>query len=235
MVLGLQNTISFLPTPLVKKGFMSLYRIILKVQEVTYICVFLESCLTCLPTGDALPIQVLKQDRTLSIDEQPWPEEDKEKLRDLDFGAWQIRHSHARVSEILQHLVIELQGRYPNIPIVGAGYCFGGKHVLRLAKTSLKAAAAFHPSFVEHGDLGGIKAALYVGLAEKDDMVPATLSSDLPRWAHEGLVDGTPFELAIYSGMRHGFAARPDTEDESIRQQYESAFKRTVQHFLNYA
>ena len=178
---------------------------------------------------------MLKQDRTLPIDEQPWPEEGKPKLRDLNLGAWLQRHNHQRVSELLNGLTTELQARYSDVPIFGVGYCFGGKHVLKLAKTVLKAAAAFHPSFVEADDLHGVKAPLYVGLAEKDDMVPATLPDDLPAWAAKGLVDGVPFDLDIYPGMKHGFAARPDTHDESIRQRYCQALSKTLKHFARHA
>lgn len=105
---------------------------------------------------------------------------------------------------------------------------------MRMAKQSIRAAAAFHPSFVECADLSNIKAPLYIGLAEHDDMVPATLPDDLNLWASKGLVEGVSFDLTIYPGMGHGFAARPNTQDYGIRQQYERAFRETIVHFNKY-
>ncbi|KIW12696.1 hypothetical protein PV08_09974 [Exophiala spinifera] len=184
--------------------------------------------------GDPLPIQMLRRDHTVSIDEQLWPESDKQKLRDLDFPAWLQRHNHARVSSLLEDLVEGLQKRSEAGVIVGVGYCFGGKHVLRLAKSSLQAAAAFHPSFVEVGDIADIQAPLYVGLAEKDNMVPASLAQDLQAWTATKMGPNVPFTMEIYPGVGHGFAARPDTKDENIRTQYEKAFQRSMDHLNKY-
>lgn len=189
--------------------------------------------------GDALPIQMLRRDQSLSIDDQPgWSEADKQTLRDLDFPVWLKRHNAARVTQLLTDLVAELERE--SSPIVGVGYCFGGKYVLRLAKllagNQLKAAAAFHPSFVEAEDMAGVRAPLYVGLAEKDTMVPASLPDDLQTWWAAAASSNMPaadtqFTMEIYPGVGHGFAARPDTKDEVIREQYERAFQRTVEHF----
>ena len=184
--------------------------------------------------GDPLPIQVLRQNRELSIDQQPWTEADKQKLKDLDLAAWQRRHDHARISRLLDGLITELRVRDEGTPLLAVGYCFGGKHALRLAKSTWKAAAAFHPSFVEAEDMTGITAPLYIGLAENDTMVPASLPSDLRRWADVGLYENTPFSIEIYPGMAHGFAARPDSFDKTIKTQYEKAFRRAVEHFRSH-
>jgi dienelactone hydrolase len=184
--------------------------------------------------GDPLPIQMLRRDRTLSIDEQPWLEEDKQKLRDLDFPGWLQRHNHPRVSSLLIELLAELSKRPENTTIMGIGYCFGGKHILRLAKASLTAAAAFHPSFVEADDMADVQAPLYIGLAEKDDMVPASLPEDLQTWATTKMRPNVPFTVEIYPDVGHGFAARPDTKDDLIRAQYERGFQRTIEHFAKF-
>ena len=135
----------------------------------------------------------------------------------------------------MNDLVVDISKQYGIPLLVGVGYCFGGKHVLRLAKSALRAAAAFHPSFVEAEDMKGIKVPVYIGMAEKDDMVPVSLPNDLWAWSATGMREDVPFNLEIYPGMRHGFAARPDTEDENIRTQYQQAFERTVQHFAKFA
>lgn len=176
----------------------------------------------------------MKQDRRLSIDEQPWPEEEKQRLRELDFPAWLQHHNHERVTLLLNDLVTQLGRQHAGTTVAGVGYCFGGKHVLRLAKTVLKAAVAFHPSFVEADDMDGIQAPLYIGLAENDDMVPASLPTDLDHWASKRMKANVPFILESYAGMNHGFAARPDTQDEEILRQYQVAFQRTLVHLAQF-
>ncbi|KAL6228857.1 hypothetical protein BDW75DRAFT_226118 [Aspergillus navahoensis] len=178
--------------------------------------------------GDGLPIQFLRRNPNISIEEQPWPEEDKQKLRDLDFPAWLNRHNHQHVSLLLGELVAHLSQHHPNATLSGVGYCFGGKHVLRLAKSSLKVAVAFHPSFVEAEDMDNVQAPLYVGLAADDDMVPASLAADFQGWSKTRMKEGVPFTLEIYPGVGHGFAARPDTKDEHIRSQYIRALRSAV-------
>lgn len=112
----------------------------------------------------------------------------------------------------------------------GVGYCFGGKHVIRLAKSHLKAAAAFHPSFVDADDIVGVRAPLYVGLAEQDDMVSPSLADDLRAWTASSIEGYVTFILEIYPSVGHGFASRPDAADPLIIAQYQRAFQKTLEH-----
>ncbi|ETN36186.1 uncharacterized protein HMPREF1541_08463 [Cyphellophora europaea CBS 101466] len=185
--------------------------------------------------GDGLPIQLLKRNPNLSIDEHPWSEEDKDKLRNLDFPTWTKRHDHSRVSEILGSLLKELDVQYKGCPRFGVGYCFGGKHVLRLGKQGLKAIAAFHPSFVEEQDLEGVQAPVYIGLAGADTMVPASLHDDLMMWRANGMERMVPFEMEVYPDMPHGFAARPESENLIIRAQYCKALEKAAEHLAKYS
>ncbi|KAH7082314.1 hypothetical protein FB567DRAFT_447715, partial [Paraphoma chrysanthemicola] len=114
------------------------------------------------------------------------------------------------------------------------GYCFGGKHVMRLAQAPLTAAVAFHPSFVEATDMDGVSIPLYAGLAACDDMVPASLATDLRGWATSRMANESLFTLEIYPNVGHGFAARPDTKDEIVKEQYIKAFKRTVTYLAKH-
>ncbi|KAF2846856.1 alpha/beta-hydrolase [Plenodomus tracheiphilus IPT5] len=168
----------------------------------------------------------------LSVEEQPWPEEDKQKLRDLDFPGWLRRHNHEHVSILLNELMDHLSQKHLNVKIAGVGYCFGGKHVLRLAKTFLTVAVAFHPSFVEAEDMNNIKVPLYVGLAADDDMVPANLAADIQEWSTTRMKGGVSLTLETYPDVGHGFAARPDTEDANVREQYNRALRRTIEFLI---
>jgi dienelactone hydrolase len=180
-----------------------------------------------------LPIGILRGEISLNFEEKP-PEGSKETYREVNMPAWLQRHSHDHVSSLLSDLTENLKRQDPGLSLFGVGYCFGGKHVLRLAKSTLKAAAAFHPSFVEPADLTGIQVPLYIGLAEKDEMVPETLEQDFKNWSMTILQPGVAFSLEIYSGMGHGFAARPDTEDEDIRREYTKAFDAALDFLTKY-
>lgn len=179
---------------------------------------------TCIPVGDPLPITLLKPDPVTGK---------TTSLADLDFPSWLSRHNHTRVSSILSTLVTKLpvhSGDSPEARSVGVGYCFGGKHVLRLAKSSLAAAAAFHPSFVEADDFSEIHVPVYVGLAEKDEMVPPSLEQDLREWSKQGMGEPGSLVIEVYPGMTHGFAARPNSEDDKVLEQCDKAFQSAVKH-----
>lgn len=179
-----------------------------------------------------MPIGILRGEISLNFDEKP-PEGNKEKHQ-INLPAWLQRHNHDHVSSLLSDLTEDLKRQDPGLGLFGVGYCFGGKHVLRLAKSTLKAAAAFHPSFVVPEDLIGIQVPLSIGLAEKDEMVPATLAQDFENWSKTILKPEVPFSLQIYSGMGHGFAARPDTEDDDIRREYTKALVDALDFLTKY-
>ena len=77
-------------------------------------------------------------------------------------------------------------------------------------------------------DFEGVKVPTYAGLAEKDQMVPETLPQDLKNWSLRNSVN---LQIETYPGMKHGFAARPEAKDPVEREQYNSAFSRTVDFF----
>lgn len=164
----------------------------------------------------------------LSFDKQSSTESPPQQQQEVDFQAWFKRHDHAHVSSLLVTLATNLKSKYPEAGLYGVGYCFGGKHVLKLAQSTLKAAASFHPSMVVAEDLAGASVPVYVGLAENDEMVPARLAQDFETWSKTLLNPDVPFTLQVYSGMGHGFAARPNTQDVDIRKQYKKAFTDTV-------
>ncbi|KAJ4152120.1 hypothetical protein NW765_017629 [Fusarium oxysporum] len=164
--------------------------------------------------GDALPIQTLKTRAT--------PEQIEE---------WRTRHPHDRVEELLDGLVASIRSAEPTIQILAVGYCFGGKHAFRMAKKHVTAAASFHPSFVVEDDIKDIRAPVFIGLAEEDDMVPETLAQDLETWTTRENVQAG---FGSYPGVGHGFAARPATQDPVIREQYQRAFDAALTFFQKY-
>ncbi|KAK5047059.1 hypothetical protein LTR84_007001 [Exophiala bonariae] len=177
--------------------------------------------------GDPLPLVILKYKPIfgVAIEDHDWPEDIKTQIRNVNIEQWLTKHPHDRVSELLRDLVIEIRSDNPDAEFLGVGYCFGGKHVFRMAKQYLKVAASFHPSYLTQEDVKDIQVPVYVGLAGDDEMVPTSLADDLKSWTHQERVQAT---LEIYPGMSHGFAARPDTQDPAVRTQYERALKTAV-------
>lgn len=194
-------------------------------------------------TGDALPIGVLGAEPTVILGDRDQPLT-AEAPAMIDFKAWLQRHNHQRIERLTNQVVNHLQEQRPGSILQGVGYCFGGKHVLRLSRRVLRAAVAFHPvcihsyasvpnpsdieskSFVEAEDCHKITVPLYIGLAGEDEMVPATLQQDLASWLQRE--PGREFMIERYEGMTHGFAARPNTEDFATKKEFERAFDRTV-------
>ncbi|KAH8816704.1 Alpha/Beta hydrolase protein [Xylogone sp. PMI_703] len=170
--------------------------------------------------GDPITLLYLKRNGQMT-------EEERSLLENFDIKVWAQNHPHERVEKLLSQFLQKLPQTFPAAAkgIFGVGYCFGGKHVLRLASSAFVAGVAFHPSNVEMPDISGPKAPLFIGCAENDDMVSPTLASDL-QTALE--MSGNQFYIHIYSEMPHGFAARPDHEDSGIRKQFHIAFEDAV-------
>lgn len=78
---------------------------------------------------------------------------------------------------------------------------------------------------MEISDITGVKAPLFIGCGEKDDMVSPTLAEDLNSALAAA---GNKFKIRIYPGMPHGFAARPNHDDEEIKTQFNQAFEDAV-------
>ncbi|PCD26104.1 hypothetical protein AU210_012536 [Fusarium oxysporum f. sp. radicis-cucumerinum] len=182
--------------------------------------------------GDPLPEALLGPKPTVVLGECDRPSTANAPAV-ININAWLNKHNHSRVGILLQQLVANLQAQRPAAILQGVGYCFGGKHVLRLAKQSLQAAVAFHPSYVEEEDCKDIKSPLYVGLAGDDEMVPATLHQDLISWVQQS-PSQLEFTIESYEGMLHGFAARPNTKDAAMKTEFERAFDRTVNFLQKY-
>jgi len=79
-------------------------------------------------------------------------EEDKEILRNIDLDKWLASHPHDHVETLLQELTESLlrEEESGNMALNVAGYCFGGKHALRMASwKAVSSVASFHPVRLE--------------------------------------------------------------------------------------
>ena len=77
-----------------------------------------------------------------------------------------------------------------------------------------------------HEDTKGVLGPIFIGYAEDDQMVSPTLIQDLNGWLS---ASGASFETRVYPEMKHGFAARPDTDDPGIKKQSIQAFEDSTE------
>lgn len=97
--------------------------------------------------GDPLPLSILKYKPApgIAIDEHEWPEHIKDEIKSVSVEQWLDRHPYDHVELLLDRLVAAVRSNNAQTEFLGVGYCFGGKHVLRMAKKHLRAVASFHP------------------------------------------------------------------------------------------
>ncbi|EXJ70647.1 uncharacterized protein A1O5_05637 [Cladophialophora psammophila CBS 110553] len=182
--------------------------------------------------GDPVPLEHLDWDQSKSLEEQGWNEEQLGRMRSFSLDTWLRVHNMTRIQMLLKDCVHAIQQSYPGTSISAIGFCTGGKQSLLLASWAVKAAAIFHPSFVKEEDIHGISVPLYIGLGEKDQMVPSTLKEDLERWLSASKVRG--FTISVYPGMDHGWTIRPDNDDPEIRHQCKQAFEDAVKFLSSF-
>ena len=154
-----------------------------------------------------------------------------EGMGSFDFPSWIRRHPPERIDEICAATLKGMQTEHGIKKIGGAGYCFGGRFVMRFlaAGKGLEAGFVAHPSLVEAEEVEGIAGPLSIACAEKDDIMP----TELRRQSEDILIKKSPlpYQVCLYSGVEHGFAVRTDLSKRVCRFAKESAFFQAVRWF----
>lgn len=85
-----------------------------------------------------------------------------------------------------------------------------------------------HPSHVEADELRAINGPLAIAAAETDFIFPTE-----KRHESEEILknSGLPYQINLYSGVKHGFAVRGDLSDQVTKYAKENAFLQAVQWF----
>ena len=94
--------------------------------------------------GEIISAGDLRRNLAFSVDEHDWPEE-KERLKSWNLEEGADRHSHGRIDSLSSGLVPLPGQKYPSKSVFTVGYCFGGKHALRLSPWTVKGALVFRP------------------------------------------------------------------------------------------
>ncbi|KAH7080751.1 dienelactone hydrolase [Paraphoma chrysanthemicola] len=135
------------------------------------------------------------------------------------------------VDPIIEKTVAWLRNEKGISKIGGAGYCFGGKYVVRWLKgpgVGLDAGYVAHPSFTEADELWGMKGPLSIAAAETDDVFPRE-----KRHETEDILakHNVPYQLFLYSDVEHGFAVRGELQAAKAKFAKEQAFKQALSWF----
>jgi dienelactone hydrolase len=102
------------------------------------------------------------------------------------------------------------------------------KHVIRHYKSGIDVGFVAHPSFVTEEELAAITGPLSIAAAETDNIFP-----EEKRHQSEVILrqTGVPYQICLYSGVRHGFSVRGDMSIKMERFGKEQAFCQAVQWF----
>jgi len=140
-------------------------------------------------------------------------------------------HTGKRVRKVIDGL------KEKGVVIYGAtGYCYGGRLVVDLAYDNvIHVAVVAHPSLLKSEDLDTYiqksKAPLLINSCEFDEMFPPSLA----QTADEKFAKYAPgYHRAHYDGVNHGFAARGDLTNPTIKAAKEGAFKGSVEWFIKH-
>ncbi|KAK9287688.1 hypothetical protein L1049_016126 [Liquidambar formosana] len=131
-------------------------------------------------------------------------------------------------------LVVEALKRKGASSIGAAGFCWGAKVVVELAKTNyIHAAVLLHPSFVALDDIKAVKVPTAVLGAEKDHMSPPELLKQFEEvLATKPEVDGF---VKIFPGVSHGWTVRYTAEDAVVVKCAEEAHQNMLEWFAKYS
>ncbi|KAH8812655.1 dienelactone hydrolase family protein [Xylogone sp. PMI_703] len=144
----------------------------------------------------------------------------------INVPEWLSRHGNDVVDPIVNNTIEHLRQTLGIKRIAGAGYCLGGKYVVRfLNDGKLDTGYSGHPSFVSDDELAAIKKPLSVSAAEVDDI----FTTDLRHKSESILAETTqPWQIDLFSQVSHGFAIRADLNLAQNKFAKEQAFLQAL-------
>ncbi|KAB1214269.1 hypothetical protein CJ030_MR5G023182 [Morella rubra] len=131
----------------------------------------------------------------------------------FDRDSWLKAHNMDKGYEDAKPVIAALKSKGVS-DIGAAGFCWGGKVVVKLASsTDIQAAVLLHPSRVTDEDIDDVKIPISILGAEIDHGSPPEI---LKKFG-EKLSVKSEFEsfVKIFPGVAHGWTVRYDVEDES--------------------
>ncbi|XP_059650180.1 uncharacterized protein LOC132295928 isoform X2 [Cornus florida] len=155
----------------------------------------------------------------------PYVPENAEK----PISVWLKEHGTDKAFEDAKAVIEALKSK--GVSSIGAaGFCWGAKVVVELAKHAyIQAAVMLHPSFVTLDDIQGVKVPISVLGAEIDQISPPELVKQF-----EGILNAKPEVdgfVKIFPGVAHGWTMRYKDEDEEELKHAEEAHQDMLDWF----
>lgn len=144
--------------------------------------------------------------------------------------AWKSLHEPAKAFEDAKPVIEALKSK--GISAIGAaGFCYGAKVVVELAKCGLIQAGVFlHPSFVTVDDIKEVKVPLAILGAEIDQMSPPELVKKFDEILSSKPEVGS--FVKIFPGVAHGWTVRYKVDDEKAVKFAEEAHQDMLNWFV---
>ncbi|XP_055813317.1 endo-1,3;1,4-beta-D-glucanase-like [Solanum dulcamara] len=158
----------------------------------------------------------------------PYIPENKEKT----IQVWLQSHGTDKGFEDAKQVIAALKDK--GISAIGAaGFCWGAKVVVQLAKSdNIQAAVLLHPSFVSVDDIQEVKAPIAISGAEIDQLSPPEFVKQFEEiLSSKSEVDSF---VKIYPGVVHGWTVRYNVEDEKAVQSAEEAHQDMLDWFTKH-
>lgn len=145
---------------------------------------------------------------------------------------WLKDHGTDKGYEDAKRIVEAVKGKGASA-IGAAGFCWGAKVVVELAKTgAIKASVLLHPSFVSVDDIKGVKAPIAILGAEIDRMSPPELLKQFEEiLAAKSEVDA---QVKIFPKVSHGWTVRYDVADQEAVKCAEEAHSDMLEWFAKF-
>ncbi|KAL9997843.1 putative dienelactone hydrolase, alpha/Beta hydrolase [Helianthus debilis subsp. tardiflorus] len=148
---------------------------------------------------------------------------------EYEIDDWLRKHTPEQVVEFAKPLIQALKEK--GITRVGAaGFCWGGKVVVELAKYGeIQVAALLHPSLVTLDDIKGVRVPIAILGAELDKQSPPELIKEFEA----ALVANEVYHFVkIYPGVGHGWTIRYNDDDAAEVKSAEEAHQDLVNWFM---
>uniref|UniRef100_A0A0A9DDU6 Dienelactone hydrolase domain-containing protein n=1 Tax=Arundo donax TaxID=35708 RepID=A0A0A9DDU6_ARUDO len=142
---------------------------------------------------------------------------------------WLKLHAPEKGFEEAKPVIAALKEK--GVSTVGAaGYCWGAKVVVELAKAhEIQAAVLCHPSFVTVDDIKEVKCPISILGAEIDKMSPPELVKQFEQVLSEN--SGVAHFVKIFPGVAHGWTVRYSNDDAAAVKSAEEALADKIDWF----
>ena len=154
--------------------------------------------------------------------------DDQISLEDLGSGKvdvpkWLGNHSNEITKPIVENVLKAIKEQNPNKKICVIGYCFGAKYAVQQGSKEgiADVVAIAHPSFVTIEEVEALNVPILISCAEIDNQFPADKRVETQAKLQE--IKAT-YQIDIFSGVSHGFAARGDPNDKKVKYAKEKVF-----------